>query len=55
MPNRSDELLSFEVETIVPDLDVPWSMTFLPDNSMLITLKKGELIHFKEFWTLTAT
>ncbi len=42
------ELLTFEVETVVPGLDVPWSMTFLPDNSMLITLKKGELIHFKD-------
>ncbi|WP_298288233.1 PQQ-dependent sugar dehydrogenase [uncultured Lutibacter sp.] len=37
----------FEVETIVSDMDIPWSMAFLPDNSILITELKGELIHFK--------
>ena len=45
---ENSELLSFKVETVVPGLDVPWGMTFLPDNSILITLKKGELIHFKD-------
>lgn len=38
---------NFEVETIVDGMEVPWSMAFLPDNSMLITEQKGELIHFK--------
>ena len=32
---------------IVPELEVPWSFTFLPDDSILITERKGELIHFK--------
>lgn len=32
---------------IVSDLDIPWGFTFLPDGSMLITEKAGELIHFK--------
>jgi glucose/arabinose dehydrogenase len=45
---QKSELLTFKVETVVGNLDVPWSMTFLPDNSMLITLKKGQLIHFKD-------
>lgn len=45
---ENSELLSFKVETVVAGLDVPWGMTFLPDNSILITLKKGELIHFKD-------
>ena len=35
-------------EVIVSDLDIPWGFTFLPDNSILITEKKGELIHFKD-------
>ena len=38
---------NFTVETVVDSLDVPWSMTFLPDNSMLITEQRGDLIHFK--------
>ncbi|WP_458627230.1 PQQ-dependent sugar dehydrogenase [Winogradskyella sp. PC D3.3] len=32
---------------IVSDLNIPWSFTFLPDESILITEKSGELIHFK--------
>lgn len=34
-------------EVIVPELDIPWGFTFLPDNSMLITEKSGDLIHYK--------
>jgi glucose/arabinose dehydrogenase len=34
-------------ELIVKDLDIPWGFSFLPDNSILITEKEGELIHFK--------
>ena len=34
-------------EVIVSNLSIPWGFTFLPDNAMLITEKKGELIHFK--------
>ena len=33
-------------EIVVPDLDIPWGMAFLPDGSMLITEKSGQLIHF---------
>lgn len=40
--------LSYTTELVVPDLIIPWGMTFLPDGSMLITEKSGELIHFKE-------
>jgi glucose/arabinose dehydrogenase len=35
-------------EIIVKDLDIPWGFVFLPDNSILITEKEGELIHFKK-------
>lgn len=34
-------------EVIVSDLNIPWGFTFLPDGTMLITEKTGELIHFK--------
>jgi len=36
-----------EYELVVPDLKNPWGFTFLPDNSMLITEKNGQLIHFE--------
>ena len=39
---------NYTTEIIVPDLQIPWGMTWLPDGSMLITEKSGELIHFKE-------
>ncbi len=35
-------------EVIVSDINIPWGFVFLPDQSMLITEKKGELIHFKD-------
>lgn len=35
-------------EVIVSDLTNPWAFTFLPDESILITEKSGELIHFKD-------
>ncbi|MDP5082299.1 MAG: PQQ-dependent sugar dehydrogenase [Winogradskyella sp.] len=36
-----------DYEVIVSELDIPWSFTFLPDGSMLINEKAGQLIHFK--------
>ncbi len=38
---------NYKVETVLNNLSNPWGMTWLPDGSMLITEKKGELIHFK--------
>ncbi|GAB2774994.1 PQQ-dependent sugar dehydrogenase [Salinimicrobium soli] len=38
---------NYEYEMVVPDLQVAWGMAFLPDGSMLITEKSGDLIHFK--------
>ncbi len=42
----SSEQETYMVDTLVSDLLVPWSMAFLPDNSMLITEKGGRLLHF---------
>lgn len=35
-------------ELVVPDLEIPWGIVFLPDNSMLINEKEGKMIHFKD-------
>ena len=42
---RSEED-NFKYEMVVPSLEIPWSFTFLPDNSILINEKKGEIIHY---------
>lgn len=39
---------SYSIEKVVNNLSNPWGMTWLPDGSMLITEKSGELIHFKD-------
>ncbi len=39
---------NYTTELVVPQLQIPWGMLWLPDESMLITEKSGELIHFKE-------
>lgn len=41
------ENINYSVETVVDGLSVPWAMAFLPDKSMLITERSGEIIHFK--------
>jgi glucose/arabinose dehydrogenase len=38
---------NYTIEVIVPNLEVPWGMAFLPDYSLLITEKEGQLIHFQ--------
>ena len=45
---ESPKEINYTTEIVVSDLSIPWGFTFLPDNSMLITEKTGELIHFKE-------
>lgn len=40
--------LSYTTELVVPELNIPWGMVFLPDGSILITEKEGQLIHFKD-------
>ncbi|MAU72670.1 MAG: hypothetical protein CML04_11310 [Pseudozobellia sp.] len=37
----------FEAELLIDEMQIPWGMTFLPDGSMLVTEKSGEIVHFK--------
>lgn len=39
---------NYKVEIVVPGLDIPWGLVFLPDGALLITEKSGELIYFKD-------
>ena len=39
----SDSSLPFNIEPITA-FDEPWAMTFLPDERMLVTEKKGQLM-----------
>ncbi len=39
---------NYTTEIVVPDLQTPWGMVWLPDGSMLITEKSGTLIHYKD-------
>lgn len=38
---------AYTSELVVDGLDIPWGMDFLPDGSMIITEKNGDIIHFK--------
>ncbi|MDW5289716.1 PQQ-dependent sugar dehydrogenase [Formosa sp. PL04] len=37
----------YSYETVVSDINIPWGFVFLPDQSIIITEKSGNLIHFK--------
>lgn len=45
---KSEGDRTYIIENVVDNLNNPWGMTWLPDGSMLITEKSGELIHFKD-------
>lgn len=48
IPEEQLTTAQYEYETVVPGLDIAWGIAFLPDGSMLITEKSGDLIHFKD-------
>lgn len=39
---------TFSADLVVDELQNPWGMVFMPDGSLLINEKRGEIIHFKE-------
>lgn len=39
----STTVVSFVVDTVTDELDVPWGMAFLPDGRILVTEKSGEI------------
>lgn len=47
-PIEAESSDKYSYEMVVEDLDIPWGFTFLPDQSILITEKSGEIIHFKD-------
>lgn len=44
----SETNANYAIETVVSDLNIPWGMVILPDGSLLITEKSGELVHYKD-------
>lgn len=38
---------AYTVETVVDGMRIPWGLAFLPDGTLLITEKEGEMISFK--------
>lgn len=47
-PIEAESSDKYSYEMIVEGLKIPWGFTFLPDESILITEKNGEIIHFKD-------
>ena len=47
MKSYQAEKSEYTTEVVIPDMQIPWGMAFLPDGSMLVTEKSGDLIHFK--------
>jgi len=48
IPEEQLSTAEYEYEMVVPDLQIAWGFDFLPDGSILIAEKSGELIHFKD-------
>ncbi len=46
IPEEELTTAEYDYEMVVPDLEIAWGMDFLPDGSILITEKNGDLIHF---------
>ncbi|MDN3594693.1 PQQ-dependent sugar dehydrogenase [Zunongwangia endophytica] len=46
IPAETNE--NYTTQMVVDGIQIPWGMDFLPDGSMLISDKSGEIIHFKD-------
>lgn len=44
---KSNAKKDYTYEIVASDLSIPWGFVFLPDNTILITEKKGKLYHVK--------
>ena len=40
--------IKYETQLIVPDIEIAWGLTFLPNGDILYTEKKGELIVYSK-------
>ncbi|SFC39725.1 quinoprotein glucose dehydrogenase [Zunongwangia mangrovi] len=39
---------NYDTEVVVEGIAIPWGIDFLPDNSMLITDKSGDIYHYRD-------
>ena len=39
---------SYQAETVVSDLSVPWAMAWLPSGDMLVTERSGEILRVRQ-------
>ena len=46
-PIASPTSKNYTTELVVPDVEIPWGMVFLPNGSLLYTEKEGKLIRFQ--------
>ena len=47
--------IKYETQLIVPDIEIAWGLTFLPNGDILYTEKKGELIIYSKGKKLAPT
>ncbi len=46
-PIQTPTEVSYTTELVVPEVEVPWGMVFMPNGSLLYTEKEGKLIRFQ--------